>query len=123
MIAGLLALAIGALVAQRLKLIALTPLMLLTILLAIAATAHAGARWSVWWTALTVIVGLQLGYLLGAWIRYLRILARRNRLRSTSEGYSWSSQWPLLRRSFAKLAFMGGFSGHFLRRKHTQWGE
>jgi len=90
-----IALLIGILVAQRFRVTILAPLFALTVVLAIcAAIAHPGAAWNVSLTAIATGVGLQIGYLFGLGIRYLRTLARARRLRAAAAARTWPPERP-----------------------------
>jgi uncharacterized membrane protein len=80
-----ISLLIGALLAQRAKVFILIPAISLTLLIAIG-TAFAGeyAAWTIAMTASVIIAGLQIGYLLGIAVRFVRVLARASRMRSSS---------------------------------------
>jgi len=83
----LLGLLIGMILGQRFKVLILAPAVLLIVLLAIgAAIESTNPAWSVGARAAMALVGLQFGYLLGAGIRYLKVLARANRLAALRPG-------------------------------------
>jgi hypothetical protein len=82
---ALISLMIGIVLAQRFKVLVLAPAFMITVALAIGTgLAQAGATWSIWVTALVVIVGLQVGYLMGSGLRHMMALVRTSRLRSAS---------------------------------------
>jgi len=86
--ATFLGLLIGTILGQRFKVVVLAPAALLILLLAIdAAIVGTNPAWSVGARAAMALVGLQLGYLLGSGIRYLKVLARANRLAALRAGH------------------------------------
>jgi len=86
--ATLLGLVIGTILGQRFKVLVLAPAILLILLLAIgAAIVGNNPAWSVAAHAAMALLGLQLGYLLGIGIRYLKVLARANRLAALRPGH------------------------------------
>jgi len=86
--ATLLGLLIGTILGQRFKALVLVPAVLLIVLLAICAgIVGTNPAWSVGACAAMALVGLQFGYLLGIGIRYLRVLARANRLAALRAGF------------------------------------
>ena len=82
---ALISLSIGIVLARRFKVLILAPAFMLTLVLAISTgLARTDAAWSIGATALVIIVGLQIGYLLGSGMRRVMVLARANRPGSTS---------------------------------------
>ena len=82
---ALVSIMIGAALARRFKVLILAPAFLLTLVLALATgLVRSNAPWSIASTALVVIIGLQLGYLLGIAVRHVSVLSRAHRLRSSS---------------------------------------
>jgi hypothetical protein len=82
---ALISLSIGIVLARRFKVLILAPAFMITLILAIGTgLARTDAAWSVGSTALVIIVGLQIGYLLGSGMRHVMVLARANRPGSTS---------------------------------------
>jgi hypothetical protein len=78
--AAIVGLLIGTILGQRWKVLVLGPAILLILILAVGAAAvGTNAPWSVGFSAVMAVVGLQLGYLFGLGIRYLKLLARANR--------------------------------------------
>lgn len=72
---------LGLVLAQRFKVFVLLPVMLLVLTFALArAVAHVEAAVIPAVTAVIAIVGLQIGYLLGAAVRYAVLLGRTHRL-------------------------------------------
>jgi hypothetical protein len=81
---ALVSLFIGALL-SRFKAFILFPVFFLTLLIAIgAAVVRADAVLTVVATAVVTIIGLQMGYLLGAVMRHAMLRARESSLRPTS---------------------------------------
>jgi hypothetical protein len=75
-----LGLLIGTILGQQWKVLVLGPAILLIFLLAVgAALVGTNPPWSVGFSAVMAVVGLQLGYLFGIAIRYVKLLARANR--------------------------------------------
>jgi hypothetical protein len=92
---ALISLLIGTVLAGRFKVLILAPAFMLTLVLAIGTwLVRADAAWSIGMTALVVIVGLQVGYLLGIGVRYATVLARASRSRSGSLTNSVSPHRP-----------------------------
>jgi len=85
--ASILGILLGLALGQRFKVFALVPTLLIILLLAVGATA-VGTKpvWSVGVSAAMAMVGLQLGYFLGAGIHYLKVVARANRLAQLRRG-------------------------------------
>ena len=82
---ALIGLLIGIVLARRFKVLVLAPAFMITLVLAIGtALAHTETTWSIGSTALIVIVGLQVGYLLGSGMCHVMAHARYSRLRSAS---------------------------------------
>ena len=82
---AIIGLLVGAILAQRAKVLVLVPVITVTFLIAIGtAMTRDYAVWTTAMTATVVIVGLQIGYLLGIAVRFVRVLARANRMRSSS---------------------------------------
>jgi hypothetical protein len=82
---AILSLFVGVALAQRFKVLVLVPAIMITLLFAfVSGLAHADASWSAAAIAVTIIVGLQIGYLLGIAVRHLFLLARAHRLRAAS---------------------------------------
>jgi hypothetical protein len=82
---ALISLSIGIVLARRFKVLILAPAFMLTLVLAIGSwLARTDAAWSIGSTALVVIVGLQIGYLLGSGMRHGMVLVRANRPGSTA---------------------------------------
>jgi hypothetical protein len=85
LVSALISLMIGIVLARRSKVLVLAPAFMITIVLAIGTVlAHTEATWSIAATTLVVIVGLQVGYLLGSGLRQVMALVRYSRLRSAS---------------------------------------
>jgi hypothetical protein len=85
LVSALISLLIGIVLARGFKVLVLAPAFMITAILAIGAgLAHTDAAWSIGLTALTVIVGLQVGYLLGTGLRHVMALVRYSRLHSAS---------------------------------------
>ena len=81
----LISLSIGIVLARRFKVFILAPAFVITLILAISTGfARTDAAWSIGLTALVVIVGLQIGYLLGSGMRHVMVLVRVNRPGSTA---------------------------------------
>ena len=83
---AILSLLVGVALAQRFKVLVLVPAIMITLLFALVSGL---ARGDVNWTAaaliaVTIIVGLQIGYLLGIGVRHLLLLGRAHRLRAAS---------------------------------------
>jgi hypothetical protein len=80
-----ISLLVGAVLGQRFKVLALAPVIALTLLFAVGASLvrHAPA-WSSAEIAAVAVVGLQVGYLFGLGFRHLMVLARANRIRASS---------------------------------------
>lgn len=75
--AGIVSLLIGLVLAQRCKVLSLLPVILMTLLFAVAAD-HSGAN-AAWTSALmtaVAIAALQIGYLLGLAVRHVMVLTR-----------------------------------------------
>ena len=88
----IISLLVGMVLAQRFRVLALFPVILLTLFLASgAAILRPEAGWTVGLTATMIIVGLQVGYLFGIGIRHVMVLARVSRRRAASLS---SSLWP-----------------------------
>jgi hypothetical protein len=82
---ALISLLIGIVLAGRFKVLILAPVFMLTLVLAIGTSlVRTDATWSIGSTALVVIIGLQVGYLLGFGVRYVMVLARAGRPHSAS---------------------------------------
>ena len=80
---ALISISIGIVLARRFKVFILAPAFMLTLVLAVSTgLARTEAAWSIGVTALVIIVGLQIGYLLGSGMRL--VLVRANRPGSTS---------------------------------------
>jgi hypothetical protein len=85
LLSALISLMIGMVLARRFKVLVLAPAFMITAVLAIGTgLAHTNATWSIGLTTLVVIVGLQIGYLIGSGMRHVMVLVRAGRLRSTS---------------------------------------
>jgi hypothetical protein len=77
---------IGMVLGQRFKVLVLVPLLLLTLFAAvIAACARLEPGWTIAETAGSVIVGLQVGYVLGLSVRQLMVRVRARRLHGASQ--------------------------------------
>jgi hypothetical protein len=77
---ALISLSIGVVLARRFKVLILAPAFMLTLLLAIGTgLARTDAAWSIGSAALVVIIGLQIGYLLGSGMRHVMVLVRASR--------------------------------------------
>jgi hypothetical protein len=82
---ALISLLIGIVLAQRFRVLILAPAFLLTLALAVGTgLARTDAAWSIGSTALVIIVGLQIGYLLGSGLRNVLVYIRAGRPGSTS---------------------------------------
>jgi hypothetical protein len=82
---ALVSLLIGVVLARHFKVLILAPAFMLTLILAISTgLAHTAAFWSIGSTALVIIVGLQVGYLLGSGMRHVMVFVRAGRPRSAS---------------------------------------
>jgi hypothetical protein len=82
---ALVSLSIGIVLARRFKVLILAPAFMLTLVLALGTgLARTDAAWSIGSTALVVIVGLQVGYLLGSVMRHVMVFVRAGRPGSTS---------------------------------------
>ena len=77
----LISLLVGMVLAQRFKVLVLFPAILLTLFLATGAAIVRTQQldWMLGLTALTTVVGLQVGYLAGIGVRHLTVLARTSR--------------------------------------------
>jgi len=85
LLSALVSLMIGIVLAGRFKVLILAPAFMLTLVLAIGTgLARTSAVWSIGSTALVIIVGLQIGYLLGSGMRHVMVSVRASRQRSTS---------------------------------------
>ena len=85
LVSALISLLIGIVLARGFKVLVLLPAFMITAVLAIGTgLAHTDAIWSIGSTALIVIVGLQIGYLLGSGLRHVMALVRYSRLRFAS---------------------------------------
>jgi hypothetical protein len=85
LLSALISLLIGTVLARRFRVLILAPAFVVTLLLAIGAgLARSDEAWSIGLTALVVIGGLQVGYLLGIGMRHVMVLARAGRSRSAS---------------------------------------
>jgi hypothetical protein len=85
LVSALISLSIGIVLARRFKVLILAPAFMLTLALAVGTGfARTDAAWAIGSTALVVIVGLQIGYLLGSGMRHVMVLVRANRPGSTS---------------------------------------
>src|SRR5580704_3857305 len=85
LVSALISLLIGIVLARGFKVLVLIPVFMFTAVLAIGTgLAHTDATWSIGSTALIVIVGLQIGYLLGSGMRHVMVLVRANRPGSTA---------------------------------------
>ena len=85
--ATLLGLLIGTILGQRFKVLVLAPALLIILLLAVgAAVVGTNPAWSVGVSAAMAMIGLQLGYFFGIGIRYLKVIARANRLAQIRRG-------------------------------------
>ena len=86
---------VGMVLAQRFKVLALFPVIVLTLFVASsAAIVHPTAAWTLGLITILMIVGLQLGYLFGIGIRHVTLLTRASRRRATSLARSLSPQRP-----------------------------
>ncbi len=83
--AALISLLAGMVLAQRFKVLILLPVMLLTLVIALS-TAIAGTdgAWTAGLTAALIILGLQVGYLLGLGLRQVMVLTRATRRQPAS---------------------------------------
>ena len=82
---ALISLSIGIVLGQRFKVLILAPAFMLTLVLAVGSgLSRTDAAWSIGSTALVVIVGLQVGYLLGSAMHYVMALVRASRPGSAS---------------------------------------
>jgi hypothetical protein len=83
---AILSLLVGAALAQRFKVLVLLPAIMIALLFAfISRLVRADTGWTATTLiAITIVVGLQIGYLLGIGVRHLLLLARAHRLRATS---------------------------------------
>ena len=85
---------VGLALAQRFKVLVLIPAILLTLVFAVVAgLSGAAAGWASALTAVIVITGLQIGYLIGIAIRQVMLLARAHRLRAGSLTRPLPPQW------------------------------
>jgi len=85
LVSALISLLIGIVLARGFKVLVLIPAFMITAVLAMGTgLAHTDAIWSIGSTALIVIVGLQIGYLLCSGLRHVMALVRYSRLRSAS---------------------------------------
>jgi hypothetical protein len=90
----ILSILVGAAIAQRFKVLALVPAIVVTLLFALVGTlASAHASWTIPLTAVTVIIGLQIGYLLGLVVRHLVLSTRAGRPGPASPTSSLPPQW------------------------------
>jgi len=77
---ALISLSIGIVLGRRFNVLILAPTFMLTLVLAFGTgLARTDAAWSIGSTALVVIVGLQVGYLLGSVMRHVVVLIRAGR--------------------------------------------
>jgi len=83
---AILSLLVGIALAQRFKVLVLVPAIMITLLFAfVSGLARANTGWTAdALIAVTFIVGLQIGYLLGIGVRHLMLLGRAHRLRAAS---------------------------------------
>jgi hypothetical protein len=82
---ALISLTIGIVLARHFKVLILAPAFMLTLVLAVGAgLAHTAAGLSIGSTTLVIIIGLQVGYLLGSGMRHVMVLVRAGRSRSDS---------------------------------------
>lgn len=80
-----LSLLIGMVVAQRFKVLILLPVICLIVIFTIGfGIAHAESAWAIGATTAVAIIAVQIGYLLGAGVYHLMVLARATRLHSGS---------------------------------------
>jgi hypothetical protein len=86
LMAAALSVLVGMALGQRFKIWVLPPILVLTIFLAIVAALMGVGVWAAAAASLTMIVGFQVGYLLGIGLRYLMAVGRANRLRRASSG-------------------------------------
>ena len=85
LLSALIGLLIGVVLGRHFKVLVLAPTFALTLVLAFgSALVRPHTAWAIASSVLVVIVGLQIGYLLGIGVRYVRVLARANRLQSAS---------------------------------------
>jgi len=92
---AIISLLVGMVLAQRFKVLILFPVIMLTVVLAVSVgIARADATWAAALTLVVVIVGLQLGFLLGIGVRHVMLLTRASRLRATSLTSSLRPQRP-----------------------------
>jgi hypothetical protein len=82
---ALISVTIGIVLARQFKVLILAPIFMLTLVLAIGAgLMHTSAAWSIASTTLVIIIGLQVGYLLGSGMRHVMVAVRAGRSRSDS---------------------------------------
>jgi hypothetical protein len=83
---AILSLLVGVAIAQRFKVLVLVPAIMIALAFAfISRLVRADTGWTATaLIAITIIVGLQIGYLLGIGVRHLLLLARAHRLRAAS---------------------------------------
>jgi hypothetical protein len=82
---ALISLTIGIVLARNFKVLILAPAFMLTLVLAIGTVlGHTAAAWSIGSITLVIIIGLQVGYLLGSGMRHVMVLVRAGRSRSQS---------------------------------------
>jgi hypothetical protein len=90
----ILSILVGAAIAQRFKVLALVPAIVVTLLFELVGTlASAHASWTTPLTAVTVIIGLQIGYLLGLAVRHLVLPTHADRPGTASPTSSLPPQW------------------------------
>ena len=95
LVSALTSLMIGIVLARRFNVLVLAPAFMITVVLAIGTgLARTDATWSIGLTALIVIVGLQVGYLLGSGLRHVMALIRYSRLRSAPMPHPSRPQRP-----------------------------
>ena len=95
LVSALISLSIGIVLARRFKVLILAPAFMLTLVLAIGTGfARTDAAWSIGSTALVVIVGLQIGYLLGSGMHYVMVLVRAGRPRSDTFAHTLPPHRP-----------------------------
>jgi hypothetical protein len=85
MMLALVSLLMGMVVAQRFGVLILVPFTLLALIVAIGSgIARAESLWTVFATAAVAITSVQIGYLLGAGVHHVLLVARASRLHSGS---------------------------------------
>jgi hypothetical protein len=94
LMAAVISVLIGVALGQRFKIWVLPPILVLTIFFAVVAAFMGVGVWVAAEASLTMVVGFQVGYLLGIGLRHLMVVSRANRLRRAVSSGLFATRSP-----------------------------